>query len=257
MPNNIAFDFDYELRHPSHGDQSVHNPHKGGGYQIGSAEVATPEQAAARMVENSRAFESRGGSAIPGSAITRAEAKQQAALLEGQSAFPPSTEPSSHGGFVSDPIAASNAVYRMPDGPAKDLARQELDLMYQKQSGIEHTVSTLKLRKDEGKGGQDVEVVNNFYAKDATGKVVAGATVSHGKSGDTELFYLGSTGEIPGAGSALIRQTILSAAARNSRQIVIRAESDSRPFYRAMGFKGDQIMTMDADVIAKIAAAIK
>ena len=31
MPNNIALDFDYEFRHPGHGDQSVHNPHKSGG----------------------------------------------------------------------------------------------------------------------------------------------------------------------------------------------------------------------------------
>jgi hypothetical protein len=28
-------DFDYELRHPSHADQSVHNPHKGGGVPAG------------------------------------------------------------------------------------------------------------------------------------------------------------------------------------------------------------------------------
>jgi hypothetical protein len=31
MPNNIALDFNYEFRHPGHPDQSVHNPHKGGG----------------------------------------------------------------------------------------------------------------------------------------------------------------------------------------------------------------------------------
>lgn len=35
MPNNIALDFDYEFRHPGHGDQSVHNPHKGGGVPAG------------------------------------------------------------------------------------------------------------------------------------------------------------------------------------------------------------------------------
>ena len=30
-----VMDFDYEFRHPGHGDQSVHNPHKGGGVPAG------------------------------------------------------------------------------------------------------------------------------------------------------------------------------------------------------------------------------
>jgi hypothetical protein len=30
-----VMDFDYEFRHPGHGDQSVHNPHKGGGAAAG------------------------------------------------------------------------------------------------------------------------------------------------------------------------------------------------------------------------------
>lgn len=256
-------DFHYELRHPGHADQSTHNPHKGGGYVIGSKDVATPEQAAARIKENTALFVSRGGAIKTGDQITRKDAAAQRLELEAEAAgvFGPSTE--EHSGFAVDAaITKNNEIVRMPDGPAKDAARAEYDLLSQRQEGIGHTARTLGFRNDEGKGGQDVESVNSFYLTDTSGKVVAGGTLNHyksgpGRTGDTELFYLGSTGKIPGAGSAIMGQVILSAAARKSPRIVIRAEVDARPFYRAMGFKGDMVMTMDASAIQQIAEAIK
>jgi hypothetical protein len=51
-----ASDFNYELRHPGHGDQSVHNPHKGGGSFVPGAwkEQPTPtrEEHFARIKAN-------------------------------------------------------------------------------------------------------------------------------------------------------------------------------------------------------------
>ena len=257
------FQLGLELRHPGHADQSVHNPHKGGGYVIGSKSVATPEQAAARIKENSALFASRGGVIKTGDQIKAKDAAAQRLELEAEAAgvFGPSTL-ENQGVSVDAAITKNNEIIRMPDGPAKDAARAEYDLLSQRQEGIGHTARTLAFRKDEGKGGQDVESVNSFYLTEPGGKVVAGGTLNHYKSGpgltgDTELFYLGSTGKIPGAGSAIMGQVILSAAARKSPRIVIRAEVDARPFYRAMGFKGDMIMTMDASVIQQIAEAIK
>jgi len=119
-----------EVRHPGHGDQSVHNPRKGAGgaYAIGAAGVATPAQEAGRMLDNDAKFKASGGSVVTGDQITKKEAEAQVKRLEAESesVFPPSTETGRHG-LVPPAIAAQNKVYRMPDGPEKDLARKEVD----------------------------------------------------------------------------------------------------------------------------------
>jgi hypothetical protein len=210
------------------------------------------------MLDNDAKFKASGGSVVTGDQITKKEAEAQVKRLEAESesVFPPSTETGRHG-LVPPAIAAQNKVYRMPDGPEKDLARKEVDLMFEKQDGIEHTISTVKLRKDQGLGGQDVATTNNFYAKNSAGEIVGGATALHYKNGTSELFMLGSTGSGAGAGSAVMRQFILDTSTRSGNRIVIRAESQARPFYRAMGFEGDMIMTMKPEVIQQIAEAIR
>ena len=46
-----SLDFNYELRHPGHGDQSVHNPHKGGGAYAPGAYKMVPDTVRLEMAQ--------------------------------------------------------------------------------------------------------------------------------------------------------------------------------------------------------------
>ena len=218
-------DFDYELRHPGHGDQSVHNPHKGGGYQIGSDKSATVEQAADRIRANKQAFEQGGGE------IVLNPSKQE----------------------MDD---ARESIYQMKREyiasiqPPRELTAKEKDVV--DGMGYANTAIATKQMQDRNNSivptarrptapEQEYDQLAIAYTKGPNGeRVVAGAVLfdpagPHKAYNRTDAIYLGSTGAAKGAGSSLMF-TVMNESVRTQSEFRVKEPvGGALPFYRSMG----------------------
>jgi hypothetical protein len=110
--NDRGADFNYELRHPGHGDQSVHNPHKGAGFvrpvaiqrtvETEMAEKFTDEEWKATAYAHRLTPEIKDDKALPSEVPTPEEVKAIQSYQYGsgkfqQSLLNPETEPDSLG----------------------------------------------------------------------------------------------------------------------------------------------------------------
>jgi hypothetical protein len=200
MPNVIAFD--YEFRHPGHGDQSVHDPRKSHGYKIGSAKAATPEQAAGRVIAAREAFAAGGGTLI-----TNPTMKQVVQARK-------------------DVKAARDVLFEKQK--KGELTAEDKTAM----DGL--SLSQHAIANAEGGGSGTLTLA---YAKGPNGKpVIAGTmlTVTTG-GGELGVMFIGSTGTAKGAGSAMMHSA-MSSALSSGKPFVVKAPDDKAvPFYKALG----------------------
>lgn len=218
MPNNIALDFDYEFRHPGHGDQSVHDPRKSHGYKIGSAKAATPEQAAGRVIAAREAFLAGGGTLV-----TNPTDKQ---IVQAR----------------KDVQAARDVLFaKQKDGtltPEDSTAMDGLSLSAMAISNVE-------------RGGTGSLTL--AYTKGANGKpVIAGTmlTVTTG-GGEIGVQFIGSTGTAKGAGSTMMHSAMKSALSSGKPFVVKSPDDKAIPFYKALALteaKGDRMTITTASL---------
>jgi hypothetical protein len=125
-----ASSFNYELRHPGHADQSVHNPHKGvsAPYATGGWRPVSPEERTAMdkaVIDNLTAFDKVHGTELS------AQAKEVAYLKERQ---------------MGDTYVNGNVVVRFPDG--KMTKEQQAKVLEDVDLGMSHAPAAMLADKN-------------------------------------------------------------------------------------------------------------
>jgi hypothetical protein len=217
-----ATSFNYELRHPGHGDQSSHNPHKGGAYAIGSGKSATSEQAADRIKANMKAFEQGGGTIkLDPSEQEMLDARDQISEMDNK---------------LKITLLEKNNMHAQGKGPAiTDIERQSAEGMAYASTAIglkisgdrfeDDAVGRLAIAYTKGPEGQSVVAGAILFSPPAPWKV----------ANDTNVVYLGSTGIAKGAGSTLMFTAMNDAVNKQATFRVKEPVLLAVPFYRSLG----------------------